>query len=127
MRAHFEVAARHSTAYYGQLARARLGLSGLELQTPPEHASAASVELLRAAELLYAIGERDLVLSFLTGLAQQSDDAAGLASLASLPPAMTMPGRYCLSARLRSLADFLWTSTRFPTSVCRPGAPGWSG
>lgn len=84
MRAHFEAAARHSTAYYGQLARARLGLSELELQTPPEHASAASVELLRAAELLYAIGERDLVLSFLTGLAEQSDDAAGLASLAEL-------------------------------------------
>jgi soluble lytic murein transglycosylase len=34
MRAHFEAAARHSTAYYGQLARARLGLSELELQTP---------------------------------------------------------------------------------------------
>ena len=84
MRAHFEAAARHSTAYYGQLARARLGLSELELQTPPEHASAASVELIRAAELLYAIGERDLVLSFLTGLAEQSDDAAGLASLAEL-------------------------------------------
>jgi soluble lytic murein transglycosylase len=45
MRAHFEAAARHSTAYYGQLARARLGLSELELQTPPEHLSAASVEL----------------------------------------------------------------------------------
>ena len=84
MRANFEAAARHSTAYYGQLARARLGLNELELQTPPEHASAASVELLRAAELLYAIGERDLVLSFLTGVAEQSDDAAGLASLAGL-------------------------------------------
>ncbi|MGA8990198.1 MAG: lytic transglycosylase domain-containing protein [Rhodoplanes sp.] len=84
MRANFEAAARHSTAYYGQLARARLGLSELELQTPPEHPSAASVELLRAAELLYATGERDLVLSFLTGVAEQSDDAAGLASLAGL-------------------------------------------
>ena len=59
MRANFEAAARHSTAYYGQLARERLGLSALALQTPPEHPSAASVELLRAAELLYAIGERD--------------------------------------------------------------------
>ena len=48
MRTHFEAAARHSTAYYGQLARARLELTELELQTPPEHASAASVELLRA-------------------------------------------------------------------------------
>ncbi|MGA8293325.1 MAG: lytic transglycosylase domain-containing protein [Rhodoplanes sp.] len=84
MRANFEAAARHSTAYYGQLARARLGLSELELRTPPAHASAASNELFRAAEFLYAIGERDLVLSFLTGVAKQSDDAAGLASLAEL-------------------------------------------
>ena len=84
MRAHFEAAARHSTAYYGQLARARLGFSELELRTPPEHPNVASVELLQAAELLYAIGERDLVLSFLTGVAEQSDDAAGLASLAEL-------------------------------------------
>ena len=84
MRAHFDAAARHSTAYYGQLARARLGLSQAELRTPPKHASVASAELLRAAELLYAIGEGDLVLSFLTGLAEESDDAAGLASLAEL-------------------------------------------
>ena len=84
MRANYESAARHSTAYYGQLARARLGLSELELRPPPEHPKVASVELVHAAELLYAIGERDLVLSFLTGVAEQSNDAAGLASLAEL-------------------------------------------
>ncbi|MGZ8324456.1 MAG: lytic transglycosylase domain-containing protein [Rhodoplanes sp.] len=84
MRASFEAAARHSTAYYGQLARARLGLRELELRVPSEPVHPASVELLRAAELLYGIGERELVMSFLTGLADRSDDAAGLAELASL-------------------------------------------
>jgi soluble lytic murein transglycosylase len=84
VRANFEAAASHSTAYYGQVARARLGLREIELRAPLEPAHAASVELFRAAELLYAIGERELVLSFLTGLAEQSDDPAGLAALASL-------------------------------------------
>jgi soluble lytic murein transglycosylase len=117
MRAHFEAAARHSTAYYGQLARARLGLSELELQAPPEHASAASVKLLRAAELLYAIGERNLVLSFLTGVAEQSDDAAGLASLAELAArnddARAVVGKTALARGL---------PLDVHASVCRPAA-----
>jgi soluble lytic murein transglycosylase len=35
-RAHYQAAAQHSTAYYGQLARARLGLGELPLRRPPE-------------------------------------------------------------------------------------------
>ncbi len=84
MQASYEAAARHSTAYYGQLARARLGYNEMELRPPPEPAQAASVEVLRAAELLYTLNERELALSFLTSFADQSDDAAGLAALASL-------------------------------------------
>jgi soluble lytic murein transglycosylase len=84
MRPNYEAAARYSTAYYGQLARARLGLSDVELRPPPEPAPGASVEVVRAAEILYALGERELVLSFLTGFAERSDDAAGLAALADL-------------------------------------------
>ena len=34
MRASYEAAARHTTAYYGQLARAKLGLDGIELRAP---------------------------------------------------------------------------------------------
>src|SRR5207248_2951877 len=36
MRAEYQTAARHGTAYYGQLARARLGLLGIELRSPPQ-------------------------------------------------------------------------------------------
>jgi soluble lytic murein transglycosylase len=84
MRANYEAAARYSTAYYGQLARARLGLGEMELRRPPEPASGASVEVVHAAEILYALGERDLALSFLTGFAELSDDPAALAALADL-------------------------------------------
>src|SRR5262249_28454112 len=65
MRAHYEEAARFPTAYYGQLARARLGLGEIALiRPPPEPASGEATELVRAANILYAIGEFDLVRSF---------------------------------------------------------------
>ncbi len=65
MRAAFETAARHPTAYYGQLARARLGLDDMTLRTPSQAAADESATLpdarVRAADMLYTIGERDLV------------------------------------------------------------------
>jgi soluble lytic murein transglycosylase len=88
MRADYEAAARHGTAYYGQLARAKLGLDRIELQSPPQSDSsdgpAVPHELLRAADVLYALGERDLVLNFVTDLAEQSVDVAALAALGEL-------------------------------------------
>jgi soluble lytic murein transglycosylase len=84
MRAHYEVAARYPTAYYGQQARAKLGLGEVELQPPPQPARGDGIEILHAAELLYAIGERELVLSFVTDLADRSDAVAELAALADL-------------------------------------------
>jgi soluble lytic murein transglycosylase len=88
MHAFFEAAARHTTAYYGQLARARLGLDTIELRSPPQpdlcHGPAFMDELVRAANMLYALGERDLVLNFVTDLAEQSGDAAVLVALGEL-------------------------------------------
>jgi soluble lytic murein transglycosylase len=85
MRAQYEAAARHPTAYYGQLARARLGLEEVALRRPPaEPVHDVSRELLHAADILYAIGERDLVVSFVSDLAEQGSDAAALAALGEL-------------------------------------------
>src|SRR5258708_563172 len=85
MRARYEEAARFPTAYYGQLARARLGLGEIApLRLPPEPAPGEATELVRAADMLYAIGETDLVRSFMTDLAQESNDAALLAALGQL-------------------------------------------
>jgi len=85
MHASYEAAARYPTAYYGQLARARLGLHRLELRSPdPADDAALADERVRAAEMLYAIGERDVVLSFVADLGEQSTDVAVLVALAEL-------------------------------------------
>src|SRR3954453_19501617 len=85
MRAQYEAAARYPTAYYGQLARARLGLNDVvSLRSPPEPPEANSNELLHAANILYQIGEGDLVLSFVTDLAGESSDDAVIAGLGKL-------------------------------------------
>jgi soluble lytic murein transglycosylase len=88
MRTCYEAAARHPTAYYGQLARAKLGLDAIELQPPllpdPANAIGLSDERVRAADMLYTLGERDAVLGFVTDLAEQSADVAALVGLAEL-------------------------------------------
>ncbi|WKA31750.1 lytic transglycosylase domain-containing protein [Bradyrhizobium roseum] len=88
MRKSYEAAARYPTAYYGQLARARLGLGEIELRAPlPDLASAeapASDERLRAADMLYEIGERDVVLYFAADLGQQSSNIVVLEALGDL-------------------------------------------
>jgi soluble lytic murein transglycosylase len=85
MRTQYEEAARFPTAYYGQLARARLGLDEIAFfRPPPTPAPSPDSELVRAAEMLYAIGEIDLVRSFVTSLADESIDAALLAALGQL-------------------------------------------
>lgn len=88
MRAGFEAAAAHPTAYYGQLARAKLGLAGFTLRQPrlPESAEGPSAadELAGAADKLYAIGETDQALAFAADLAERSDDVRTLIALGDL-------------------------------------------
>jgi soluble lytic murein transglycosylase len=88
MRAGYEAAARYPTAYYGQLAHARLGRDKIELRPPSPvlAATGASVtdERVRAADMLYEIGERDVVLYFVTDLGEQSSDVALLEALGEL-------------------------------------------
>ena len=95
MRAQYEAAARYPTAYYGQLARARLGLVEIALRSPPPAVDVDASELLHAADILYAIGERDLVLSFVTDLAEESTESRALRGSASSPRDTTMPKRCC--------------------------------
>jgi soluble lytic murein transglycosylase len=88
MRAEYQAAARQSTAYYGQLARAKLGLEKIELRAPPPsdpaEGPAPTAELVHAADMLYTLGERDVVRSFAADVADQSDDVALLAALGEL-------------------------------------------
>lgn len=88
MRTAYEAAAANPTAYYGQLARAKLGLARFDLRQPSllQAASEGSVanELVHAADMLYAIGERDQVLGFAADLAERSDDVRALVALGDL-------------------------------------------
>jgi soluble lytic murein transglycosylase len=88
-RAYFEAAARHGTAYYGQIARARLGYQDIVVRSPPElsperRAAIAQLEVVRAAELLYAVNERDLVVPFVADLGERSTDISALAALGEI-------------------------------------------
>jgi len=88
-RSHYEQAARYSTAYYGQLARARLGIAEIAVAAPPlpaaeRRAALGRIEVVRAVEILYAINERDLVIPIVADLAERAQDIGTLAALAEV-------------------------------------------
>lgn len=88
-KAYYEQGARHSATYYGQLARARLGLADLGLRGPPEltpeqRTRLSQAEIVRAVELLYALDERDMLASIYAELGESATDAAGMAMLAEV-------------------------------------------
>jgi soluble lytic murein transglycosylase len=80
-RAHYQAAAHYPTAYYGQIARAKLGMKDLMLRPPPERHGTSQNEVVRAIDLLYAVGERDLVAGMLADLGDRAQDAPVLAAL----------------------------------------------
>jgi soluble lytic murein transglycosylase len=84
----YQVAARYPTAYYGQLARAKLGLDRIELRPPSPVLAAADTQTLdervRAADMLYGVGERDTVFYYAEDFAKESTDVAALEGLGEL-------------------------------------------
>lgn len=84
----YRAASHYPTAYYGQLARARLGLDRIELRPPSPVLAAIDTppadERVRAADMLYGIGERDTVLYYAEDFAKESTDFAALEGLGEL-------------------------------------------
>ncbi len=83
--AFFEKAAAYSTTYYGQLARAQLGLSptsaGASLPIAP---AAQPTDVVRVVELLFSIGEKDLASSLAAEAVQHLTDQSQVAALADI-------------------------------------------
>jgi soluble lytic murein transglycosylase len=79
-RKHYQAAAQHPTAYYGQLAGSKLGLRNIALRSPPSRPS-GSLDVVRAMELLYAVGQRDMVAGAAADLGDRSNDAGALAAI----------------------------------------------
>ncbi len=85
----YQEAARYPTAYYGQIARAKAGLGELVLNPFPalssaERSKAMSSDVVKAAELLYAVEARDLAWTMMADLGDKSTDVGTLAVMAEL-------------------------------------------
>jgi soluble lytic murein transglycosylase len=80
-------AAAQSTSYYGQLARAKLGLPQIELNGVPAARGRGieRLEIVRAVQLLYELDEREIAIPIFADMGENGDpDAlAGLGELAS--------------------------------------------
>ena len=84
-RSYYETAARYPTAYYGQLARARLGIGAVALRNLPEPSPEhRHLEVARAFDILYAVDERDLAAVMAAEFADKTTDVAALATVAEI-------------------------------------------
>jgi soluble lytic murein transglycosylase len=82
-RAAYLRAAEQSTSYYGQLARAKLGLPQIELAGVPRGRGAERLEIVRAVQLLYELHERDVAIPIFGDMGENGDPDA-LAGLGEL-------------------------------------------
>ena len=86
-RAAYTAAAAQSTSYYGQLARAKLGLPQIELNGAPAARGRGieRLEIVRAVQLPYALDEREIALPIFGDMGENGDPDAlvGLGELAS--------------------------------------------
>lgn len=87
-RRHYESAAQWTTAYYGQIARAKLGMSEMVLYapqaTPAQRAAVERLELVRAAEVLYELNEPNLIRPLMADLGEKIDDVGALVALGEI-------------------------------------------
>lgn len=82
-RAAYTRAAEQSTSYYGQLARAKLGLPQIDLNGVPRGRGAERLEIVRAVQLLYELQERELAIPIFGDMGENGDPDA-LAGLGEL-------------------------------------------
>jgi soluble lytic murein transglycosylase len=86
-RAAYTAAAAQSTSYYGQLARAKLGMPQIELNGVPAARGRGieRLEIVRAVQLLYALDEREIAIPIFNDMGENGDPDAllGLGELAS--------------------------------------------
>jgi peptidoglycan lytic transglycosylase len=83
----YTAAAEQSTSYYGQLARAKLGMPQLDLNDPPSARSRGveRLEIVRAVQLLFDLDERDIAIPIFADMGENGDPDAlvGLGELTS--------------------------------------------
>jgi peptidoglycan lytic transglycosylase len=116
----YQEAARYPTAYYGQIARAKAGLGELALNPFPTLSSAdrnkaTSSDLVRAAELLYAVEARDLAWTMMADLGDKSTDVPTLAVLSELTAKYRDARGMLLLGKLALARGYALEHAAFPT------------
>lgn len=104
---YYNEAGQYTAAYYGQLADARLGRRTIAVRRPPrldrtKRAALRKVDLVRAVDLLYATGNRDLVASFVVDLGRVGD--IGILTLIAETAAKHKDARAMLTIGRKALA-----------------------
>jgi soluble lytic murein transglycosylase len=74
--AFYAQAAEQSTSYYGQLARAKLGLPQLELNDVPRARGVERLEVVRAVQLLFDLDEREIAIPIFADIGENGDPDA---------------------------------------------------
>jgi len=86
--AHYQAAARYSTTYYGQLARAKIQAGPIVLATPVVGAAARAAfarnPAVRAIQYLYAAGDRDDAVPLFKAMADETRDPQIISLLSQL-------------------------------------------
>jgi soluble lytic murein transglycosylase len=88
-RTHYASAAQYRTTYYGQLARAKLGEPEVGLAAPPavsaqRRTTLSRLEIVRALDIIYAAGERDLAIPVVADVANRIGQPDVLAAMAEV-------------------------------------------
>ncbi len=84
-KAFYQAAARYPSTYYGQLARATLGMTSDVVRAPAAEATGPDrAEVVRVIEALYAAGDKDVANPLAAEAARDLGDAAQVAALATV-------------------------------------------
>lgn len=106
-RRYYAESAQYTAAYYGQLANARVGRRAIAVRRSPrldrtERAALRKADLVRAVDLLYATGNRDLAASFVVDFDRVGD--IGILTLIAEMAAEHKDARAMLTIGRRALA-----------------------
>jgi soluble lytic murein transglycosylase len=115
-RAYYEKAAERAATYYGQLARARLGLKTIALKSPaPAAQGTARDEAVRIVELFFTIHEKDLAMTLASTAAQHLTDPAQIAALADVMLAQRDAHDCLIVGKILAQRGILIGALAFPT------------
>jgi soluble lytic murein transglycosylase len=117
----YETAAQHVTTYYGQLSRARLGLSDLPVSEPKPgdmmvRATLEQRGIVQSIRLLYALDERDLATMILGEFAKRVEGVDAMVALSHIATSLGDPRAELVVGKRALYRGFPLEWAAFPTN-----------